>query len=115
MLKHYNAILNGELEEALSLLRMTSQIQPITIFYCIIKMNSRTYKLYKQIVLTNTILNKFKMPFSDKRLVLELAIMLNSTYIAKSFLRIGVKPRKHVLSKQLSNNMSKLLDNFNIY
>lgn len=115
MLKLYNVILNGELENAISLLRITSIIHPITIFYCVIKMNSRTYKLYKQIVLTNTILNKFKLSFSDKRLILELAIMLNSTYIAKSFLRIGVKPRKHVLSKQLSNNMSKLLDNFNIY
>lgn len=115
MLKLYNVILNGELENAISLLRITSIIHPITIFYCVIKMNSRTYKLYKQIVLTNTILNKFKLSFSDKRLILELAIMLNSTYIVKSFLRIGVKPRKHVLSKQLSNNMSKLLDNFNIY
>lgn len=114
MLELYKALLNGEIEEAVLLLHKTSEINPTSIFYCIIKMNSRTYKLYKQIILTKTIMSKFDISSSNKRLILELAIHANNTYITKTFLRTGIKPRKYVLLKQLSNNMSKLLDNFNI-
>lgn len=111
----YKNILNGNLEKSLFLLEQINMFNSIvSLFYCILKMKSRTYKLYKQIVLTKTILDKYYISNENKRLILELAILNNSTYISKIFLRMGVVPRKNILSVSLSSNMSKLLMSFNI-
>ena len=112
-----DTFLTGNLEKSKEFLN-NNQVDLRKALICVIKMKSRNYKLYKQIVLSKMIVANYKATAPryfelDRSMldVLKLAINANSTFIAKLLLREGVNIQLTV-DMRISNNMQKLLFSF---
>ena len=107
--------LRGDLEEAKKIITENySNIDIKTALGWVIKMKSRNYKLYKQIVLSKMLLMycpRSPLRHKDMSEILQLAINKNSTFIAKLLLREGVTV-SITPDMKISDNMRKLLFSF---
>lgn len=107
--------LRGDLEEAKKIITENySNIDIKTALGWVIKMKSRKYKLYKQIVLSKMLLMycpRSPLRRKDMSEILQLAINKNSTFIAKLLLREGVTV-SITPDMKISDNMRKLLFSF---
>lgn len=109
MIDTYEAIINGRLEEAITAIN-NCPVDAEKAFSAVINMKSRTYKLYKQIMLTKIILLRNKITHEQGSNIIDLAVKKNSTYIAKQFLRFGYKTT--IPYDELKENMILLIESF---
>lgn len=87
-----NSIIGGDLEKSRQiLLTQTTTLHSLyPVFYCIIKMKSRNYKLYKTIVLIKLIFRQHKISDRDIRFIQFLALKYNCTYLTKTLIRYNI-------------------------
>lgn len=113
----YNFILSGKLKESLQIIFEHGEEinNTFPIFFCLIRMKSRTYKLYKQIMLIKAILKCCPKALKYQRFLCYLALKYNCTYLVKILLRYGINANQFLPLLKIKPNMQKLINNYNFW